>query len=167
MPGGGTAGSGTSTSAPYSIWGGGAWCAGCRSWLTLTSCVTSASPPSTDVLPSPSRRGIGRTSRSNSYRATCAATPGGRRYILLLVDDATRYMWTAFLADKSSTQESIKKIQAAVENNCGRKLRVFRTDNGGEFTSASFAESFACQGVERHHSTPHTLQQNGVVERHN
>jgi transposase InsO family protein len=95
------------------------------------------------------------------------ATPGGRRYILLLVDDATRYMWTAFLADKSSAPESIKKIQAAAENKCGRKLKVFRTDNGGEFTSASFTEYFAGQGVEWHHSTPHTLEQNGMVEQCN
>jgi hypothetical protein len=80
------------------------------------------------------------------------ATQGGRRYILLLVDDATRYMWAAFLAEKSTTLESIKKIQVAAENKCGRKLKVFRTDNSGEFTSASFAEYFAGQGVERHHS---------------
>jgi hypothetical protein len=38
------------------------------------------------------------------------ATPGGWHYILLLVDDATRYIWAAFLAEKSSTPESIKKI---------------------------------------------------------
>jgi transposase InsO family protein len=33
--------------------------------------------------------------------------------------------------------------------------------------SASFAEYFANQGVERHHSAPHTPQQNSVVERCN
>jgi hypothetical protein len=53
--------------------------------------------------------------------------------------------------------KSIKKIQAAAENKCGRKLRVFRTDNGDEFMLASFAEYFASQGVEWHHSAPHTL----------
>jgi transposase InsO family protein len=83
------------------------------------------------------------------------ATPRGRRYILILVDDATRYMWTTFLVDKSGVPESIKKIQAAAENKCGRKLKVFRIDNGGEFTLASFIEYFAGQGVERHHSMPH------------
>jgi transposase InsO family protein len=65
-------------------------------------------------------------------------------------------MWTAFLVDKSSGPESIEKIQAAAENKCGRKLKVFHTNNSGEFTSASFAEHFAGQGVERHHSAPHT-----------
>jgi hypothetical protein len=37
------------------LWGGAAWCAGCCSWLTLSRCVTSASPPSTGAPPSPSR----------------------------------------------------------------------------------------------------------------
>jgi transposase InsO family protein len=64
-------------------------------------------------------------------------------------------------------QESIKKIQAAMEDKCGRKLKVFHTDNGGEFTSASFTKNFVGQDVEWHHSTPHTPQQNGVVERRN
>jgi transposase InsO family protein len=76
-------------------------------------------------------------------------------------------MWAAFLAEQSSAPESIKKIQAAAENKCERKLRVFRIDNGGEFTSASFTEYCADQGVERHHSAPHTPQQNSVVERCN
>jgi transposase InsO family protein len=95
------------------------------------------------------------------------ATLGGRCYILLLVEDATRYMWASFLVEKSSVPKSIKKIQVAAENKCGRKLRVFRTDNGGKFMSASFTEYFAGQGVERHHSAPHTPQQNGVVDRRN
>jgi transposase InsO family protein len=84
------------------------------------------------------------------------ATPGGQRYILLPVNDATRYMWTVFLADKSSVPESIKKIQTVAEIKCRRKLKVFHTDNSGKFTSASFAEYFASQGVERHHLAPHT-----------
>ena len=67
------------------------------------------------------------------------ATPGGQRYFLLLVDDATRYMWVMLLAGKSSTPDVIKRIQAATEVQCGCKLGVFHTDNGGEFISTRFA----------------------------
>jgi hypothetical protein len=76
-------------------------------------------------------------------------------------------MWAAFLADKSSVPESIKKIQAAAENKCGRKLRVFRTDSSGEFTSVSFIEYFADQGVEQHHYAPHsrTAWWSGAINR--
>nr|CAH67708.1 H0512B01.3 [Oryza sativa] len=67
------------------------------------------------------------------------ATPGSRRHFLLLVDDATRYMWVVLLAAKSNAPDAIKKIQMAAETHCGRKLCVFRMDNGGQFTSLEFA----------------------------
>jgi transposase InsO family protein len=66
-------------------------------------------------------------------------TPSGRRHFLLVVDDATRYMWIVLLTAKSEASNAIKHIQAAAEKECGRKLRVLRTDNGGEFTAAEFA----------------------------
>jgi hypothetical protein len=37
-------------------------------------------------------------------------TPGGRRYFLLLVDDATRYMWVALLTTKDAATEAIKYL---------------------------------------------------------
>jgi hypothetical protein len=64
------------------------------------------------------------------------ATPGGRRYFLLLIDDATRYMWVALLVAKTEAVGAIRCIKAAA-GECGRKLSVLRTDNGGEFTATS------------------------------
>ncbi|CAO2193121.1 unnamed protein product [Urochloa humidicola] len=95
------------------------------------------------------------------------ATPGGRRYFLLLVDDVSRYMWAVILDSKAAAADAIKRIQASAEMECGRKLRVLRTDNGGEFTAAEFASYCADEGVHRHFTTPYTPQQNGVVERRN
>jgi transposase InsO family protein len=95
------------------------------------------------------------------------ATPSERRYFLLLVDDATRYMWVVLLTAKSEASSATKRIQAAAEKECGRKLRVLRTDNGGEFTAAEFAAYCADEGITRHFSAPYTPQQNGVVERRN
>jgi transposase InsO family protein len=94
-------------------------------------------------------------------------TPGGRRYFQLLVDDATRYMWVVLLTAKSEASSAIKRIQAAAEKKCDRKLRVPRTDNGGEFTTAEFTAYCADKGITRHFSAPYTPQQNGVVERQN
>jgi transposase InsO family protein len=64
------------------------------------------------------------------------ATPGGRRYFLLLVDDLSRYMWVMILGSKGEAANAIRRVQVAAEAECGRKLRVLRTDNGGEFTAA-------------------------------
>jgi hypothetical protein len=95
------------------------------------------------------------------------ATPGGRRYFLLLVDDLSRYMWVVVLGSKGEAANAIRHAQAAAEAECGRKLRVLRTDNGGEFTTAEFASYCADEGVQRHYSAPYSPQQNDIVERRN
>jgi hypothetical protein len=84
------------------------------------------------------------------------ATPGGRRYFLLLIDDVTRYMWIVLLTVKSKASSAIKRIQAAAEKEFGRKLRVLRTDNGGEFMVVEFAAYCADEGTTQHfwHHTP-------------
>ena len=66
------------------------------------------------------------------------ATPGGRRYFLLLVDDTTRYMWAVLLDSKAVATDATKRQQAAMEKEYGRKLWVLSTDNGGEFTVAEY-----------------------------
>jgi transposase InsO family protein len=94
------------------------------------------------------------------------ATPGGRRYFLLLVDDTTRYMWAVLLDSKVAAADAIKRHQAAAEE-CGCKLRVLHTENGGKFTAAEFAAYCADERIQRHYSAPYSPQQNGVVERRN
>src|SRR5664279_1255095 len=95
------------------------------------------------------------------------ATPGGKRYFLLLVDDATRYMWLAILATKDEAEASIVWLQAAAEAESGCKLKTLRTDRRGEFTSGSFTAYCAEIGLKCHLTAPYSPQQNGVVERRN
>ncbi|WVZ57966.1 LOW QUALITY PROTEIN: hypothetical protein U9M48_008290 [Paspalum notatum var. saurae] len=95
------------------------------------------------------------------------ATHGGRRYFLLLVDDHNRYMWLRLLTTKDQAAEAIKEIKARAEAETGKKLRLLRTDRGGEFTSMEFGQYCAEVGVGRHLSAPYSPQQNGVVERKN
>ena len=86
------------------------------------------------------------------------ATPGGRRYFLILVDDVSRYMWAILLDTKAAASEAIKRHQAATEE-CGRKLCVLCMNNGGEFMAAEFAAYCADYGIQRHYSAPYTPQQ--------
>ena len=94
-------------------------------------------------------------------------TPGGRRYFLLLIDDLSRYMWVMILSSNGEAMNAIRHAQAAAEVESGRKLRVLRTDNGGEFTAVEFTAYCADEGIQRHYSAPYSPQQNGVVERRN
>jgi transposase InsO family protein len=76
-------------------------------------------------------------------------------------------MWVVVLGSKGEATNAIRHTQAAAEVECGRKLRVLHTNNGGEFTAAEFVSYCADEGVQRHYSAPYSPQQNGVVERRN
>jgi reverse transcriptase-like protein len=54
-----------------------------------------------------------------------------------------------------------------VEKQCECKIKVLRTDNGGEYLSKYFDEYLKIHGIARQTSTPYTPQQNGVAERAN
>ena len=86
------------------------------------------------------------------------ATNDGRRYFLLLVYDCSRYMWLQLLTSKDKAAAAIKKFKARVEAESSRKLRVLRTNRGGEFTLVKFTVYCAYQGVVQHHTTPYSSQ---------
>jgi transposase InsO family protein len=86
------------------------------------------------------------------------STPDRWLYFLLLIDDATRNIWVELLTAKSEASSAIKRIQAAVEKECCCKLRVLRTDNGGEFMAAEFTAYCADEGITRHFLAPYTPQ---------
>jgi 5'-3' exoribonuclease 2 len=57
---------------------------------------------------------------------------GGAEYFLTLIDDKTRYTWVYPLKTKDQVFDHFKEWQAEVENRTGRRVKVLRTDNGGE-----------------------------------
>ena len=60
-----------------------------------------------------------------------------------------------------------QEFKALVENQIGKKNKVLRSDNGGEYTSHAFDEYCQQEGIKRQLTVPYTPQQNGVVERKN
>ena len=84
------------------------------------------------------------------------ATPGGKSLFLLLVDDKSRFMWLTLLQAKSEAAEAVKRIKARAEAECEKKMRVLCTDQGGEFTSASFSKYCDEFGIQRHLTTPYS-----------
>lgn len=91
-------------------------------------------------------------------------TLAGNKYFFLLVDDYSRIMWVYMLKSKDQAFDTFKKFKAQVENSTGKRVKVFRTDRGGEFTSNQFTSYCDEAGITRHFTAPYTPQQNGVVE---
>lgn len=54
-----------------------------------------------------------------------------------------------------------------IERQTEKKVKVLRTDNGGEFCSDAFDDYCRKEGIVRHHTIPYTPQQNGVAEHMN
>jgi transposase InsO family protein len=94
------------------------------------------------------------------------STPSGNKYFLRLVDDLSRYMWISLTSSKD-TLALFVAFKSQTEAESRRKLGTLCTDRGGEFTVCSFIEHCTEEGIRCHMTTPHTPEQNGVVERHN
>lgn len=95
------------------------------------------------------------------------STLGGCRYMFLIVDDFSRYMWCYLLKFKDQAFEVFKRFKVLVEKFLKVKVGTFRTDRGGEFTSIEFNDWCEAQRIRRHLTAPYSPQQNGVVERRN
>jgi transposase InsO family protein len=67
-------------------------------------------------------------------------------------------MCLTLLCTKEEAPAAIITFQARVECETGKKLKVLRTDNGGEFTSVEFGEHCAGEGIQRHLSASSSVE---------
>jgi len=54
-----------------------------------------------------------------------------------------------------------------LENLTGKKIKILRLDNGGEYTSNEFKDFCLDEGIERELTTSYTPQKNGIAQRKN
>nr|GEX64553.1 ribonuclease H-like domain, reverse transcriptase, RNA-dependent DNA polymerase [Tanacetum cinerariifolium] len=70
-------------------------------------------------------------------------------------------MWVYFLKSKDEAFETFKEFKLKVENEVRKKLKSFRTDRGGEFTSREFTRYCKENDILRQLTAPYSPQQNG------
>jgi len=95
------------------------------------------------------------------------STAGGNKYFMLLVDDCTRWTQVYMLKNKDQAVDAFVKYKADVENSSSHKLKILRSDRGGEFLAKSFQSVCEQAGIKHQFTAPYSPQQNGVVERKN
>ena len=91
----------------------------------------------------------------------------GYEYYVLFIDDHSRKTWIYFLKTKIEVFKQFQEFKALVETQIGRKIKVLRSDNGGEYILGEFVDYCAEVGIKREFIVPYNPQQNGVAERKN
>ncbi|GKC38201.1 retrovirus-related pol polyprotein from transposon TNT 1-94, partial [Tanacetum coccineum] len=90
----------------------------------------------------------------------------GKRYILVIVDDYSRFTWVRFLRTKDEAPEAIIKA-SKIQVHLNATVCNVRTDNGTEFVNQTLREFYENVGISHQTSVTRTPQQNGVFKRRN
>ncbi|GKE24942.1 retrovirus-related pol polyprotein from transposon TNT 1-94 [Tanacetum coccineum] len=95
------------------------------------------------------------------------ASINGKRYILVIVDDYSRFTWVRFLRTKDEAPDAIIKCIKNIQVCLNATVRNVRTDNGTEFVNQTLHEFYENVGISHQTSVARTPQQNGIIERRN
>lgn len=90
---------------------------------------------------------------------------GGASYFVTFIDEASNFCHVDFLRHKDEVFEKFKAYDKLVENKFGARLKIVRSDNGGEYKNKRFAAYLVGRGIVMENSAPHTPEQNGKAER--
>ncbi|GKB62476.1 retrovirus-related pol polyprotein from transposon TNT 1-94 [Tanacetum coccineum] len=88
------------------------------------------------------------------------ASINGKKYILVIVDDYSRYTWTLFLRSKDETPEVLKDFLTMIQQNLQALVIYVRTDRGIQFLNKTLYAFFKEEGIKHQNSTPRTPKQN-------
>nr|GEU54343.1 uncharacterized mitochondrial protein AtMg00810-like [Tanacetum cinerariifolium] len=90
-----------------------------------------------------------------------------KRYILVIVDNYSRFTWVRFLKTKDEAPTAIMKCITNIQVRLNTTVRNVQTDNGIGFVNQTLREFYKNVGISHQTSVARTPQQNGVVERQN
>jgi transposase InsO family protein len=94
-------------------------------------------------------------------------TEGEQRYLMTMIDDASRYCYVYLLKTKDDALNCLKTYKTEVENQLEKKIKNFRSDHGGEYFSNEFDLFYAEHDIIHERTPPYSPQSNGVIERKN
>ena len=127
-----------------------------------------------------SKRGANRSSDSLEIIHTDICCPDmdihGQKYFISFIDDYSRYMYIYLLHNKNEALDAFKVFKAEVENQCGKQIKIVRSDRGGEYygrytengqAPGPFAKFLQEHGIIAQYTMPGSPDQNGVAERRN
>jgi hypothetical protein len=87
-----------------------------------------------------------------------SASLTGSLYYVVFIDDFSWKSWIFFMKTKGQVFSRFQEFKALVENHTGKKIRVLRLNNGGEYTSKDFMDFCVGEGVRRELIVPYNPQ---------
>lgn len=92
---------------------------------------------------------------------------GGKRYILNLIEDHSRYVKAYLLANKDaeSVVTCIEEFILWIKIQTGVSVKILRSDNGTEFVNETLREVCRKNGLVHQRTNPYNPHQNGTIER--
>ncbi|GJV93132.1 retrovirus-related pol polyprotein from transposon TNT 1-94 [Tanacetum coccineum] len=91
------------------------------------------------------------------------ASINGKKYILVIVDDYSRYTWVYFLRTKDEAPDMIINFVNQVQRNLKAQILTIRTDNGTEFKNEKLQAFYIKLGIVHQTSIARTPQQNAIA----
>ncbi|GJR08415.1 retrovirus-related pol polyprotein from transposon TNT 1-94 [Tanacetum coccineum] len=84
------------------------------------------------------------------------ASINGKKYILVIVDDYSKYTWTLFLRSKDETPKVLKDFLKMIQRKLQAQVICVRTDRGREFLNKTLHADLKEEDIEHQTSTPRT-----------
>ncbi|GKD88784.1 retrovirus-related pol polyprotein from transposon TNT 1-94, partial [Tanacetum coccineum] len=103
----------------------------------------------------------------SSKRRLQVESINGKKYVLVIVDDYSRYTWTHFLRSKDETPRVLIDFLTLVQRGLHAQVTTVQTDKGTEFLNKTLHAYFTKEGIGHETSTARKPKQNSVVKRWN
>ncbi|GJV05418.1 retrovirus-related pol polyprotein from transposon TNT 1-94 [Tanacetum coccineum] len=88
-----------------------------------------------------------------------------KKYILVIVDDYSRFTWVKFMRSKDEDPDAIIKCIKNIQVRLNATVRNVRTNNGTKFVNQTLHDFYENVGISHQTSIARTPQKNGVIER--
>ncbi len=92
---------------------------------------------------------------------------GGSKYFVTFIDEHSNWVVVYLMKQKSEVADCFLQFEKYAERQTGRKIRVIRSDRGGEYLSNALSKYLKHRGIVHELTAAYTPHQNGISERFN